>query len=187
MDEQVDVIEDPIADCIIENPLLLHTILTQSSRDKSKRDASSQNKVKRVQFAERPIIYKSTPFPRSSVGVLSNVDMDEIDLSYINAMESSLNGINGNVSIGYLDTDFLINEMPKQSCLKNNEFTLRTPVDAENQVTFGSIAVLLLSLSLLFFLIWWTVNKLLMVEIESQVGDHVMDKVVRAAHALKRL
>ena len=81
------------------------------------------------------------------------------------------------ISVNYLDQDFLMNQPTPQGILKNSEFSLRTPVDNESKMTFSSLLILILLLCFLFFVIWWTVSKLLLVEIEEQVGDHVMENL----------
>lgn len=79
----------------------------------------------------------------------------------------------------FTNTDFLILNKPKESCLKNSEDYDQFTADKAVQLTKCSVFVFLLLISFLFYIIWWTVSKLLMFEVETQVGDYVLSQMVK--------
>ena len=71
---------------------------------------------------------------------------------------------------GILDNDDVL--YPLHSSLKyENSFHLRTVMENDDISLFG-IAVLIACLFILFVMIWFVVNKILLLEIETQVSEH---------------
>ena len=76
------------------------------------------------------------------------------------------------------DTDILT-QKPAESCLKNSDDYIQISEGDELQFTKCSIFIFLLLISFIFFIIWWTVSKLLMFEIDSQLGEYIMKQMVK--------
>lgn len=70
-------------------------------------------------------------------------------------------------------------QKPNESCLKNTEDYIQVPDENDPQFTKCSIFIFLLLISFLFFIIWYTVSKLLMFEIDTQLGDYIMKQMTK--------
>ena len=60
---------------------------------------------------------------------------------------------------------------PLQSSLKEPVFVLRTEIDPEENISSTGVAILILCMIVLFMLIWFVVHKILLLEIELQIGS----------------
>lgn len=106
----------------------------------------TNNIVKKVHFAEFPIIYKSVPWFNESNDNQSSGDLDSIFIS-----EQS--------------------QLIFESSLKNDFTQLRTPYNRSQQMNFFGFIIIIFCFIFLFSLIWWIAEKLLMIEVEQQITN----------------
>lgn len=114
-------------------------------------DAVVPQKEKHVVFAPRPIIYKSVPW--------------KLDFDWLEAQTYNIDH--------YESSDMEIGLYFSPNLKLSNDVSpiLRTPYRPERVHTkIIPALIILLCLSLLFLLIWWVADKLLLLEIEKQVS-----------------
>jgi hypothetical protein len=68
------------------------------------------------------------------------------------------------------DRSFDANELLLQTRLKDSVCALRTEIKADEALTLPGVILLIISLLVLFFVIWFVVRKVLLLEVDSAIG-----------------
>ena len=74
---------------------------------------------------------------------------------------------------------------PVQSSFKDSTFSLRPEMNEEDSMSLCGVFILVICLIALFALIWFIVNKILLLEIENQVAGATADKLKNAAKSYR--
>lgn len=74
---------------------------------------------------------------------------------------------------------------PVQSSFKDSTFSLRPEMNDDDSMSLCGVFILVVCLIALFALIWFVVNKILLLEIENQVAGATSDKLKNVAKSYR--
>jgi hypothetical protein len=102
---------------------------------------------KRVRFAPFAEVYRDIPWARkpADMGFSTSSDLVTFD-----SIETS----------------------PLESSLKDSVYTLRTEIKGDEALTVAGIVILIFCLFILFFVIWFVVRKVLLLEVDAEIGNN---------------